>query len=78
MVLLCWLPLAAIPHQQITCYRKHGGVAAPAASGGDFSQQNGRKHLVGEWVDGIKQGPFIRMYGNGCYCSILSIILMLY
>ena len=51
-------------------YKYHGTYTGSLKNGlphgkGDFSQQNGRKHLVGEWVDGIKQGPFIRMYGNG-------------
>jgi hypothetical protein len=32
---------------------------------GDFAQEGGRKHLIGEWVDGVKQGPFVRRYLNG-------------
>ena len=32
---------------------------------GDFHQVTGNKHLTGEWVDGVKQGPFVRLYGNG-------------
>ena len=32
---------------------------------GDFAQEGGRKHLIGEWDHGVKQGPFVRRYLNG-------------
>ena len=32
---------------------------------GDFVQQGGNKHLIGEWDNGVKQGPFVRRYLNG-------------
>ena len=32
---------------------------------GDFAQEGGRKHLIGEWDNGVKQGPFVRRYLNG-------------
>ena len=32
---------------------------------GEFVQEEGRKKLIGEWDNGIKQGPFVRLYGNG-------------
>ena len=37
---------------------------------GNFVQNSSQpaychKQLMGEWVDGVKQGPFVRLYGNG-------------
>ena len=43
-----------------------GGVKDGKPHGrGDFVQQNGNKHLIGEWVHGKKQGEFSRIYLNG-------------
>ena len=42
-----------------------GGVKNGKPHGkGDLISQQGR-HLIGEWVDGIKQGPFTRSYQAG-------------
>ena len=43
-----------------------GGLKGGKPHGkGDFVQEGGKKHLTGEWVNGVKQGPFVRLYGNG-------------
>ena len=51
-------------------YKFHGVYTGGVKDGkphgrGDFVQQNGNKHLIGEWVNGVKQGEFYRIYLNG-------------